>query len=94
MVQTQTSQTERVVALEKKQREEDALKHKELLDQAEARATSSQQELDAFKSKCDIWLAELTRINGEMDSKSPLSFLFISFASADIRYMLVYDLIR
>ena len=58
------------------QREEDALKHKELLDQTEVRATSAQQELDALKAKCDSWLAELTRINNEMDS----NFLYPFFS--------------
>ena len=77
--------------MEKKQREEDAHKHKELLTQTEGRVTSAQEELDALKAKCDGWLKELTRINNEMDSKFPLSFLFISFASTDIRFMPVYD---
>ena len=90
LVQNQKSEVEKAL----KQQEEDASKHKEVLDQTEIRATSAQQELDALKAKCDIWLAELTRINHEMDSKFPLSFLFISFASTDIRYMPVYNSIR
>jgi hypothetical protein len=81
---------EKAAAVEKKHQEEDALKQKELLEQTEVRATSAQQELDALKAKCNSWLAELTRINSEMDSEFPLSFLFISFASTDIRYMPVY----
>jgi len=89
-VQNQKSEMERSL----KQREEDAQKHKELLDQTEVRATSAQQELDALKAKCDIWLTELTRINNEMDNKFPLSFLFISFASTDIRHMSVFNLTR
>ena len=87
-VQTQKSEMERAL----KQQEEDALKHKELLGQTEVRATSAQHELDALKAKCDSWLAELTRINSEMDSKFPLSFLFISFASTDTGNMPVYGL--
>ena len=93
-VQNQKSELERVAVEEKKQRAEDALKHKELLNQTEVCATSAQQELDALKAKCNSWLAELTQINSEMDSKFPLSFLFISFASTDIRYMPVYNLTR
>ena len=93
-VQNQKAETEKAAAVEKKQREEDAQKQKELLDQTEVRATSAQQELDALKAKCDIWLAELTRINHEMDSKFPLSFLFVSIACTDIKYMPVYNSIR
>ena len=76
------------------QREEAAQKHKEILEETEVRATSAQEELDALKAKCDIWLAELTRINHEMDSKFPLSFLFISIACTDIKYIPVYNSIR
>ena len=90
-VQNQKVETEKAAAAEKKQREHDAQKHKELLTQTEGRVTSAQEELDALKAKCDGWLKELTRINNEMDSKFPLSFLFISFASTDIRFMPVYD---
>ena len=90
-VQNQKAETGKAAAAEKKQREEDAQKHKELLTQTEGRVTSAQEELDALKAKCDGWLKELTRINNEMDSKFPLSFLFISFASTDIRFMPVYD---
>ena len=89
-VQNEKSEMERAL----KQREEDVLKHKELLDQTEARATSAQQELDALKAKCNRWLAELTRINHEMDSKFLLSFLLISFVSTDISHMLAYELTR
>lgn len=76
------------------QREEAAQKHKEILEETEVRATSAQGELDALKAKCDIWLGELTRLNKEMDSKFPLSFLFVSIACTDIKYMPVYNSIR
>ena len=76
------------------QREEAVQKHKEILEETEVRATSAQEELDALKAKCDIWLAELTRINHEMDSKFPLPFLLVSIACTDIKYMPVYNSIR
>ena len=77
-----------------KQREEAAQKHKETLEETEVRATSAQEALDALKAKCDIWLRELTRLNKEMDSKFPSSFLFVSIACTDIKYMPVYNSIR
>ena len=67
-----------------KQRDEQTQKQQELLGQTESRYTSAQQELDALKAKCDRWLATVTRINNEMDSEFPSTFLFICFASADI----------
>ena len=76
------------------QREEATQKHKELLDQTEVRATSAQEELNALKAKCDAWLAELTRLNNQMDSKFPLSFFLISFAPTGISHMPAYDLTR
>ena len=76
------------------QREEAAQKHKEILEETEVRATSAQEELDALKAKCDIWLGELTRLNKEMDSKFPLFLLFVSIACTDIKYMPVYNSIR
>ena len=76
------------------QREEAAQKHKETLEATEVRATSAQGELDALKTKSDIWLRELTRLNKEMDSKFPLSFLFVSIACTDIKYMPVYNSFR
>ena len=76
------------------QKEEAAQKHKEMLEVSEVCATSAQGELDALKAKCDTWLGELTRLNKEMDSKFPLSFLFASIACTDIKYMPVYNSIR
>ena len=76
------------------QREEAAQKHKETLEATEVRATSAQGELDALKAKCDTWLGELTRLNKEMDSKFPLSFLFVSLTCTDVKYMPVYNSIR
>jgi chromosome segregation ATPase len=63
-----------------KQRDEQGQKQQELLDQTETRATSAEQALATLQAKCDRWLATLTRINNDMDSKFPLAFLFICFA--------------
>ena len=54
---------------------EAAQKQRGLLEQAETRATSAQEELNALKAKCDAWLAELALINREMDSEF-LEFFF------------------
>ena len=82
-VQHEKSEMEKTL----KQRDEETLKQKELLDQIESRATSAEQELAALQVKCDRWLATVTRINSEMDSEFPSAFLLIRFVSADIRNM-------
>ena len=54
-----------------KLREDDAKKHKALLEKSESRANSAQKELEALKAKAESWLTRLTAINGEMSSKFP-----------------------
>ena len=67
---------EKVVAVEKQRRVNEAQKHKELLDDAEVHANSAKQELAILKAKPGEWLSELNWINSEMASKSLLpSFL-------------------
>ena len=41
----------------------------EVLEQIESRATLAEQKLNALKSQCDLWLAELKKINAQMDSE-------------------------
>ena len=41
----------------------------EVLEQTESRATLAEKKLNTLKSQCDIWLAELKKINDQMDSE-------------------------
>jgi hypothetical protein len=41
----------------------------EVLEQTESRATLAEKKLNALKSQCDLWLAELKKINAQMDSE-------------------------
>ena len=68
------------------QKEEAAQKHKETLEATEVRATSAQGELDALKTKSDIWLRELTGLNKEMDSKFLYPFFLFSLLVPTSRY--------
>src|SRR5664279_5405733 len=63
------AEMEQATAKEKERQEGQAQIHKELLDKAEACATSAQKELDELKGKAGVWKSELTRINSEMSSK-------------------------
>src|SRR5664279_5102978 len=83
------AEMEQAAAKEKERRESQAQIHKELLDKAEACATSAQKELDELKGKAGVWKSELTRINSEMASK----FFHSSFL-ADMKYMPTCALIR
>ena len=49
------------------------------ISECEAKATKAEGELDAFKANAAKWLAELTKLNAEMDSKFPESYLFSFF---------------
>ena len=55
------------VAAEVKEREEgQAQKHMELVDKAEAHATSVQKDLDDLKGKAEVWMSALNKINSDM----------------------------
>ena len=61
-------------ALEK--RAADDQKIKEHIAAAEAKASQASEESDALKANAAKWLAELTKLNAEMDSKYSESPLF------------------
>ena len=42
-----------------------------LVTDLQSRASLAENKLSVFTAKCDTWLAELQRINGQMDSESP-----------------------
>ena len=85
MKKNHKAEMEQATAKEKERQEGQAQKHKELLDKAEAYATSAQKELDELKGKAEVWKSELTRINAEMASK----FFHSSFL-ADMIHMPTY----
>ena len=66
--QSQNVELEKAAAVDKKRQETEAQKHKELLDQTQARATSVQKELDELKAKARNWTLKLEKINSEMAS--------------------------
>ena len=47
----------------------------------EAKATKASEESDALKTNAAKWLAELTKLNAEMDSKLPESYIFFFVSS-------------
>ena len=50
-----------------------------LVADLQSRASLAENKLSVLTAKCDTWLAELQRINGQMDSESP-PFLLIGFS--------------
>ena len=46
------------------------------ITECEAKATKAEEESDALKANVAKWLAELTELNDEMDSKFPESYPF------------------
>ena len=51
-----------------------------LVTDLQSRASLAENKLSVLTAKCDTWLAELQRINGQMDSESP-PFLLIGFST-------------
>jgi len=85
MKKTHKAEMERVAAEEKERQEGQAQKHKELLEQAEAHATSAQKELDELKGKAEVWMSVLTEINSEMARKFLRSSFLADISSAFFR---------
>lgn len=82
------AEMEQVAAKVKEREEGQAQKHRELLEQAEAHATSAQKELDQLKGKAEVWMLALTKINSEMARKR-----FRSSFLAEIHHTPTYALI-
>ena len=87
--QSRNAELEKSAAEEGQLRVEETRKLKESLEEFKSRATSSEGELEALKTKIARWLAEFSTINGELDSKS---FPFLSVP--DIHYLFPHDLSR
>ena len=50
----------------------------QLIEEVEARANTAELRLSTLKTRCNSWLAELKKLNAQMDSKFPKSPLFVS----------------